>query len=420
MKRLLCALALLLGAALPAQGQVVGMDIQPLSSTVTLGSQFDVTVRVLAGTNQIDGAAAFVNYDTAVLSAISITPGASLSVVLQNTISTPGQADYAAGTFSTFPTGTFTLATMRFQANAVSAGTFLDLNVGPDPRTSQATFGGNAYQMVLANAGIIVVAPTETPTGGRPTNTPTETPTSGTPAVPTPICGQVIIEEDTPAATATVTRTATPTPTRVPPICCGDCNHDLSVSDAEVTTCSNIFTGAEPLNDCPDCDCNSDGTVRSDELTRIALNHPACRTDTPTPTPTSSRQDCCECPEANCSIPPVNGTCPQGCTLVPNACCNCGGGGEVGRTPTPVCCGDCNGDSQVRNNELTLAIDINNGSQPIAACPPANCDGLDGVSDNDLSIIAGNFTNGCPATRTPGGSTAAPRPTTTPTQVRGQ
>lgn len=307
MRRLLAALALLVAAT--AHGQVVTMDIQPISATVTLGSQFDVTVRVLAGANQIDGAAAFVNYDSAVLAAVSITPGVSLPVVLQNTIATPGQADYAAGTFSSYPTGTFTLATMRFQANALSAGTFLDLNAGPDPRTSEATFGGNAYMMVLANAAIVVVAPTETPTGGVPTSTPTstpsqtQTPTSATPSVPTPISGQVIIEEDTPTPTpipGTATRTATQT--RTPTV-----------------------TGTPP---------------------------------TLTPTPTSARQDCCECPDANCSIPPVNGACPQGCTLVPNACCTCGGGGEITVTPGP--------------------------------------------------------------THTAGGSTAAPRPTTTPTQVRGQ
>lgn len=287
MKRLLGILALL-AVALPAWGQV-GMDIQPSPNTVTLGSQFDMTVRVLANSNQVDGAAAYLNYDAAVLFVVSTTPGPTLATVLQNDHSTPGQVNYAAGTFSSFPTTTFTLVTVRFQANALSAGTSVDLNVGPDPRTSEATFGGTAYTTVLTSATIVVVAPTETPTGGptstptptggRPTDTPTSTPASATPTVPTPMSGQVIVEEDTPTpipATSTVTRT--PTNTRTATV-----------------------TGTPPT---------------------------ATPTPTITRTPTSSRQDCCECPEANCSIPPVNGTCPQGCTLIPNACCNCGGGGE--------------------------------------------------------------------------------------------
>lgn len=97
----------------------------------------------------------------------------------------------------------------------------------------------------------------------------------------TPMAGQVIVDEDTP------TETPVPgTPTRTP-----------------TNTRTATVTGTPP---------------------------------SPTPTPTSSRQDCCECPELNCSIPPVNDTCPQGCTLIPNACCNCGGGGEITVTPGPT------------------------------------------------------------------------------------
>lgn len=189
MKWILGILALLV-VALPAQGQV-GMDIQPLSSTVTLGSQFDLTVRVLPNSNQVDGAAAYLNYDAAVLFVVSTTPGPTLPNVLQNDHATPGQVNYAAGIFSSYPTTTFTLVTVRFQAIAVSAGTFVDLNVGPDPRTSEATFGGTPYTTVLSNAGIVVVAPTATPTGGAaPTLTPT--PGAATPTAVTSPCGPTL------------------------------------------------------------------------------------------------------------------------------------------------------------------------------------------------------------------------------------
>src|SRR5262249_21612775 len=107
-----------------AQGGVV-LALVPATQTVQPGVPFDVTVEVRAGAQPVDNAAAYLNFDPSVLQVVSSTPGSALQFTLQNTIDNPyGHVDLAQGTvFGTYVTGTFTLATVRFNAIANTAGT---------------------------------------------------------------------------------------------------------------------------------------------------------------------------------------------------------------------------------------------------------------------------------------------------------
>ena len=116
--------------------------IQPFSTTVSLGQNFDVVIEVQAGTQLLDGAAAYLNFDPTYLQVISITPGSSLPALLENSHdNTTGQVNYAAGTLSGPISGTFTLATITFNAFAQTPGTSILFNE-VDPRKSDITYAG--------------------------------------------------------------------------------------------------------------------------------------------------------------------------------------------------------------------------------------------------------------------------------------
>ena len=154
-------------------GGNVLLAISPISSSATLGQTFDVAIEVQAGTQPVDGAAAYINFNTTYLHVVSITPGGALPTVLQNSFdNTSGQINYAAGTLSNFPSGTFTLATVRFTAISVTPSTPLTFNTIL-PRESDVTYGGSSVLDSLVN-GTVEITYTATINGavllqGRPT-----------------------------------------------------------------------------------------------------------------------------------------------------------------------------------------------------------------------------------------------------------
>ena len=151
------------------------LAITPSVSTVAVGQDFDLVLEVQAGTQVVDGAAAYLNFDKTYLQVVSITPGSSLPEVLENNFdNATGQLNFAAGVLppDLNPTGTFTLATVTFHAQTITAGTsihFYDV----DPRMSDITFGG---QSILGETqdGSVTITPMATTQGsvtlqGRPT-----------------------------------------------------------------------------------------------------------------------------------------------------------------------------------------------------------------------------------------------------------
>jgi uncharacterized repeat protein (TIGR01451 family) len=136
---------------------LVTLSLEPLETTVYLGQTFDIATQVLAGDQPVDGASTYINFDPTVLQVVNITPGTTLPLVLQNQYDNlTGEIDYAAGKLSNFPTGTFTLVTLTFEAIAQSDGTQLAFN-HTAPRKSDVTYGGGS---VLDNTqdGTIVIS----------------------------------------------------------------------------------------------------------------------------------------------------------------------------------------------------------------------------------------------------------------------
>jgi hypothetical protein len=121
------------GAALEGAGsaQTVGLDLDPASATVSTGQIFTIAVRIVAGSQLVDGAEAHIDFAPTHLQVVqadgtpasSIEAGGSLGVPILNTVNNAlGQIDFAAGSFNELPSGTFVLATIRFKALASTGG----------------------------------------------------------------------------------------------------------------------------------------------------------------------------------------------------------------------------------------------------------------------------------------------------------
>ena len=121
--------------ACPGTGPVT-LALIPQGYTGQVGDQFDIILQVQAGTQDVDIVSAFVNFNPSVLQVVSITPGTTLAIVLTNTFNnTTGVVDYEAGRLiGPFPTGTFTLATVRVQGIAVVQNSPVVFNCG-NPRS---------------------------------------------------------------------------------------------------------------------------------------------------------------------------------------------------------------------------------------------------------------------------------------------
>jgi len=105
----------------------VTISVVPISSTVHLDDVFTVTIQVDAGAQQVDAVDADMTFPAGSLVVVDslgeatdrVIPGPALDVELYNSVDNgAGTLTYSAGTgfFSQPPSGTFTLATIRFQA----------------------------------------------------------------------------------------------------------------------------------------------------------------------------------------------------------------------------------------------------------------------------------------------------------------
>lgn len=167
--------------------------------------------------------------------------------------------------------------------------------------------------------------------------------------------------------TPTLTRTRTPTPSftttstvSLPtPICCGDCNFDQEVTDAEKSVCVGILELSNSYGECPSCDCNSDGNVTQSDVLK-ALN-----------------------PQTNCF----------GASL---------------------CCGDCNVDGTVTANEAFLCSLIASGQEPLTECISCDCNGDGNVTTAEAaSVVGGSCLPPSTSTKTLVPNTPTPAPTVT-------
>jgi parallel beta-helix repeat protein len=126
------------------EGTVI-ISVEPAESNLYIGQEFDVNILVKAGTQQVDGASAYLDYETTYLEVISMTAGEHLDTILENSFDNgTGQINYAAGKLNApYPTGDFELVTIRLKAKAETSGTTLGFQFNP-PRRTNATFDGVA------------------------------------------------------------------------------------------------------------------------------------------------------------------------------------------------------------------------------------------------------------------------------------
>jgi pimeloyl-ACP methyl ester carboxylesterase len=208
----------------PPPGKTVHVAFDPSSSVVATGDLFAVDIQIQAGSQPVDGAEIHVYYDRTYLQVVNaagnpvyeIQSNGYLGVVLANTVytNTPqGQIIFAAGVYepaATRPSGTFSLATIRFKALAGSGASSTPLTFGLQmPYLTQVTFEGNDLLAGVLD-GVVTISG-QSPTGTLTpilTATPTATPTRT--ATPTPTSTR------TPGATPTGTVGVTATPTITP------------------------------------------------------------------------------------------------------------------------------------------------------------------------------------------------------------
>ncbi|HYD50428.1 MAG TPA: cohesin domain-containing protein, partial [Terriglobales bacterium] len=134
--------------------QSANLVLEPSATSVSAGDVFEVRVVVHSGTQPIDGAAAFVDFDSTVLQVLSITPGIPLSTPILNHFDNQlGRVDIAAGQLTALPSQDITVATIRFQALGGAPQTTLALAVEP-PRQSDVTYAGASILADLEGATI--------------------------------------------------------------------------------------------------------------------------------------------------------------------------------------------------------------------------------------------------------------------------
>jgi subtilisin family serine protease len=154
----------------PARASV--LMLTPITTTVGLHQSFSLAIRVRTG-QPVDGAAAFVDFDPAVLQVVSLTTGGVLPAVLRSQVdNTQGRIDFVAGALrAPFPDADFTLATVVFTATQPTTGTVLAL-AAASPRLSDVTYGGASVLDHRENGAVTVLdtvlAGSATPPGRLP------------------------------------------------------------------------------------------------------------------------------------------------------------------------------------------------------------------------------------------------------------
>ena len=136
----------------------VAFALTPALVNVRVGDVFTVAVSVQANAQPLDAAAAFLDFDPAVLQVVTITPGTALSTVIHNRFDNQlGQVDFAAGTLSGPASGGFTLAMITFQARGASPGSPLTFAATP-PRRTDATWRGESVLDRVEDGAVAVAA----------------------------------------------------------------------------------------------------------------------------------------------------------------------------------------------------------------------------------------------------------------------
>ena len=142
-------------SGLTISADTVSISIVPSSTIVWVDDIVTVDIVLEAGDQPVDGAEAHIDFDSAYLIVVdadgdptdSIISGTTLPIEMQNSVdNSQGTIDYAAGILSGEPpTGDFTLATIRFKAEAPGPQAGIPLSfVLTLPRKTQVVFEANS------------------------------------------------------------------------------------------------------------------------------------------------------------------------------------------------------------------------------------------------------------------------------------
>jgi hypothetical protein len=134
--------------------------LDPASSEeICIGQIFTLEIKTnVDNEQQVSGVQAFVDFDPTYLKCLSVTSGASLPTVLQNTCdNTAGTIDYSAGKLGApFPTGGFTVATIEFKALAETSGTAVTFSFTGSRKTT-VDLGGSPIPGIHGDATVEII-----------------------------------------------------------------------------------------------------------------------------------------------------------------------------------------------------------------------------------------------------------------------
>ncbi|MEL6591413.1 MAG: cohesin domain-containing protein, partial [Bacteroidota bacterium] len=149
-----------------AQSQIVDIVPNPVNNVVNPGDNFSVVMQVQTNGQAVAGAEIHLDFDPSLVEVVSLSPGTSLPIPLQNTSdNTNGTIDYAAGTFGAAVSTDFTLVTINFLAkNVIGSNTPVYGTVFP--RQTQASFLGQTVLDEAIPFTISVVNPCNLSTSG--------------------------------------------------------------------------------------------------------------------------------------------------------------------------------------------------------------------------------------------------------------
>lgn len=137
----------------------VHIHLDPSSSIAAAGQSFDVDILINAGGQPVDGAEVHLDFHPSYLQVVDgsnhpageIQSSGVMDIGIQNYVdNAAGHVDFAAGTFTSPPTGSYVLATIRFKALASTGGHSTPLTLVTElPRKTDLMYRG---QSVLAQA----------------------------------------------------------------------------------------------------------------------------------------------------------------------------------------------------------------------------------------------------------------------------
>jgi len=134
----------------------VQLAVSPANRSIFVGHTITLTVQVNSGSQPVDAASAYLNFDPSLLRVERVIPGAFLPKILANTYNnTTGQINFAAGALTNFPAGSFTLAQIAVTALKTSPAATLAFNSAA-MRTSEATYGGQIVQSGLSAGNFVL------------------------------------------------------------------------------------------------------------------------------------------------------------------------------------------------------------------------------------------------------------------------